>query len=150
MQVQDTGVGMRKEASLRLFEPFYQAQSSSGTGTGLGLYSVRMHSEALGGHCGYLEVPHGKGSIFYFEVPLLCEEDCDAGMTETEAPSRQMAPAVAAASTNSAKWSKADRPLPNASRSSSREGMSHVRVHACVRAYVIVCLLILARACMSA
>jgi len=64
---------MRADAATKLFQPFYQAQKGQGTGTGLGLYSVRLHSEALGGVCGWLPVPaeQGCGSIFYYEIPLI-------------------------------------------------------------------------------
>uniref|UniRef100_A0A6T8LFZ8 histidine kinase n=2 Tax=Hemiselmis andersenii TaxID=464988 RepID=A0A6T8LFZ8_HEMAN len=79
IEVTDTGLGMRKEAANRLFEPFYQAQTGQGQGTGLGLYSVRLHSEALGGQCGYRPVPasQGTGSLFFVETPLVWADGQD-------------------------------------------------------------------------
>lgn len=70
--VQDTGVGIKKSDQIRIFEPFYQAdnmyQHKSG-GTGLGLAIIKGIVEAQGGKI-WVESKIGKGSKFYFTIPL--------------------------------------------------------------------------------
>jgi signal transduction histidine kinase len=65
----DEGIGISEEARERLFQPFKQAQRSTG-GTGLGLYSLLKRMEALGGSCGIRSREDSKqGSIFWFTFP---------------------------------------------------------------------------------
>lgn len=45
--IEDTGIGLSKEARDLLFQPFKQAQRLAG-GTGLGLFSLSKRTEALG------------------------------------------------------------------------------------------------------
>ncbi|MGE9289872.1 MAG: ATP-binding protein, partial [Puniceicoccales bacterium] len=68
----DTGIGIEKEEADRLFAPFSQAnQTIAGRfgGTGLGLVIAKNLSDVLGATV-TLESEAGKGSIFYFSLPL--------------------------------------------------------------------------------
>lgn len=68
--VQDTGVGIAVEDLPRIFERFYKAdRARSGGGTGLGLAIARHLVEAHGGQI-WAESEKGKGSTFYFSVPV--------------------------------------------------------------------------------
>lgn len=68
--VRDTGVGIPSESLTRIFERFYRVDSSrTGSGTGLGLSISRHIVEAHGGNI-WAESEEGRGSIFYFIVPL--------------------------------------------------------------------------------
>ena len=69
-QVSDTGIGIRPEDQVRLFEPFVQVDSDAQhSGTGLGLAISRQYVEVMGGSL-ELESTFGKGSRFYFELDL--------------------------------------------------------------------------------
>jgi CheY-like chemotaxis protein len=67
--VEDSGIGIRHEERMGLFQPFKQAQRRAG-GTGLGLYSISKRVEALGGGCGVCDRRDGaSGSCFWFDFP---------------------------------------------------------------------------------
>jgi PAS domain S-box-containing protein len=73
IRVTDSGIGIRKEDMERIFEPFCQVENTlsrryAGTGLGLGLARnlVEMHGGRLWGESEGL----GKGSSFYFTLPL--------------------------------------------------------------------------------
>ncbi|HZU86023.1 MAG TPA: ATP-binding protein [Anaerolineaceae bacterium] len=69
--VRDTGVGMDAEALPRIFERFYKAdRSRAGGGTGLGLSIARHIIEAHNGRI-WATSEIGKGSTFYFSLPLI-------------------------------------------------------------------------------
>lgn len=68
--VTDTGVGISADALPRIFERFYKTdRARAGGGTGLGLSIARHLVEAHGGRI-WAESVEGKGSTFYFTVPV--------------------------------------------------------------------------------
>src|SRR5690606_30765304 len=71
-EVRDTGIGIAPDKIKSLYEPFVQADSSTTRhygGTGLGLSIVKRLVEMMGGRVG-LKSEVGKGSTFWFELPL--------------------------------------------------------------------------------
>ena len=70
--VKDTGLGIAKNNQDRIFERFYQVDSSytrSAGGVGLGLSLCKEFIELLGGKM-WCESAPGKGSEFHFTLPL--------------------------------------------------------------------------------
>ncbi len=69
--VRDTGVGIPTESLSRIFERFYRVDKSrTGSGTGLGLSISKHIVEAHGGKI-WAESEEGRGSAFYFEIPVV-------------------------------------------------------------------------------
>jgi GAF domain-containing protein len=71
----DTGPGIAVADQSKIFEEFQQADSSitrKKGGTGLGLSIAKRIIEMHGGRI-WVESEHGKGSIFYFTVPVRVE-----------------------------------------------------------------------------
>lgn len=79
VEVTDNGPGVPEELRDRLFTKFYRAERSliSGTrGTGLGLFISKTIIELQNGTIG-IEPDHGKGSTFYFTLPIYDPERDD-------------------------------------------------------------------------
>src|SRR5215813_4531649 len=74
--IQDNGIGVPPASQKRLFEKFFRAENAHTVdteGTGLGLYLVRLIVERLGGRIA-CESEEGRGTIFYFMLPLAAGE----------------------------------------------------------------------------
>lgn len=72
VEISDTGPGIKPEDLPKLFEKFQQLDSPDRRergGTGLGLSICKAIVEAHGGSVG-VNSEHGKGSVFWFELPI--------------------------------------------------------------------------------
>ena len=79
MAVRDTGIGIPKEEQEKIFQRFYQVDSSatrSYRGAGLGLTICKFIVEYHRGRI-WVESEEGKGSTFYFELPKELPKDED-------------------------------------------------------------------------
>src|SRR3989344_1895835 len=75
VEVIDTGKGISEKNQSLLFRKFQQANESllirdTKRGTGLGLYISKLLIEGMGGQIGLESSVEGKGSVFYFILPL--------------------------------------------------------------------------------
>jgi signal transduction histidine kinase len=76
VRVHDDGIGIAEEEKERIFEPFFQVDSSTTRefgGTGLGLSLAKLYVEAHGGNI-WVESEVGKGSTFTVTIPAVAEE----------------------------------------------------------------------------
>jgi signal transduction histidine kinase len=74
VEVADTGLGVSPEHQARIFQPFTQVDMTSTRakgGVGLGLSIVKALVEAHGGEVGVESEGEGKGSTFWFTLPLV-------------------------------------------------------------------------------
>jgi signal transduction histidine kinase/ActR/RegA family two-component response regulator len=100
--VRDTGLGIAAEALGRLFQPFVQADASTTRrfgGTGLGLAICRRLVDAMGGVIG-AESELGRGSTFWFTVPLVAAPDLAPTLPTTAVAARRRALRVLVAEDN--------------------------------------------------
>lgn len=75
--VRDTGIGIARDQQQRVFQTFFQADSSIHRrygGSGLGLAIVKRLVEILGGKIGFYS-EFGQGTEFYFALPLAVKAD---------------------------------------------------------------------------
>jgi PAS domain S-box-containing protein len=82
IEISDSGPGIELEESERLFEPFQQAEKTSGAGLGLGLAICRGLVEAHGGTIRPVSRAPACGATFVVELPT-----CDAPQREQALPS---------------------------------------------------------------
>jgi len=71
--ISDTGIGIAPEHHKRIFERFYQVETSLARqfeGTGLGLSIAKAYVEMLGGKI-WLNSVLGRGTAFYFTIPYI-------------------------------------------------------------------------------
>ncbi len=85
VSVSDNGPGILPEHQSKVFERFYRVNNPltrSTVGSGLGLSITKGHVEAHGGEV-WLESTVGKGSKFYFSLPLHQEERSKQGAVKS-------------------------------------------------------------------
>ncbi len=92
--VSDSGIGIESSKRAHIFEPFVQSDSSTTRrygGTGLGLSICRGFAELMNGQL-WVDSEVGKGSVFYFKVPLKTPQETKplAETSITEARSGQV------------------------------------------------------------
>jgi len=82
-EIHDTGIGISESTLSRLFEPFVQADSATSRcfgGSGLGLSISKKLVELMGGTIGASSIT-GKGSCFWFSLPLTKSESDDPNIS---------------------------------------------------------------------
>jgi signal transduction histidine kinase len=92
-EVEDSGAGIAEEDQERLFLPFEQLDGSAGRargGSGLGLAISMQLVTAMGGRMGVVSEV-GKGSRFWFEVPLRIVTAASPHATEPRGPDPELA-----------------------------------------------------------
>lgn len=70
--VADTGLGIPEGQKAHMFEKFFRVQHDDRknvVGTGLGMYITRQYVIKMGGQV-WFESTHGKGTTFYFSLPV--------------------------------------------------------------------------------
>jgi CheY-like chemotaxis protein/HPt (histidine-containing phosphotransfer) domain-containing protein len=87
-EVRDTGVGIPESVGSRIFDEFLQVDNSASRkhgGAGLGLSICKKLVELLEGSIGY-ESQEGKGSLFWFMVPMQRIADASVNRGGAELP----------------------------------------------------------------
>ena len=74
VEIKDTGMGIPEDKLQMIFDEFYQVEGGKHGGTGLGLAIAKRLVEEHGGNI-WVESQLGKGSTFYFALPLSVELD---------------------------------------------------------------------------
>ncbi len=87
IEVRDTGVGIASDKLPLLFSPFERIDQKHGaiSGVGIGLHITKQLVEAMGGTVGVDSEP-GKGSTFWFELPLAEQADESTAVPVTSQP----------------------------------------------------------------
>lgn len=89
--IADTGLGIPEDQKAHMFEKFFRVQNRDRAtipGTGLGMHITKRYIEAMGGQV-WFESEHGKGTTFYFSLPL-----ASTPAPKVVAPALSPAPAV--------------------------------------------------------
>jgi signal transduction histidine kinase len=73
-EIKDTGMGIPEDKIQMIFDEFYQVESGKHGGTGLGLAIAKGLVEEHGGNI-WVESQLGRGSTFYFTLPLSAENE---------------------------------------------------------------------------
>ena len=74
LKITDTGMGIPEDKLQMIFDEFYQVEVGKHGGTGLGLAIAKRLVEEHGGNI-WVESQLGKGSTFYFTLPLAAEDE---------------------------------------------------------------------------
>ena len=74
VEIKDTGMGIPEDKLQMIFDEFYQVEGGKHGGTGLGLAIAKRLVEEHGGNI-WVESQLGKGSTFYFTLPLSVENE---------------------------------------------------------------------------
>jgi signal transduction histidine kinase len=74
LEIRDTGMGIPEDKLQMIFDEFYQVEGGKHGGTGLGLAIAKRLVEEQGGSI-WVESQSGKGSTFYFTLPLSAENE---------------------------------------------------------------------------
>ena len=74
LKITDTGMGIPEDKLQMIFDEFYQVEGGKHGGTGLGLAIAKRLVEEHGGNI-WVESQLGKGSTFYFTLPLAAEDE---------------------------------------------------------------------------
>jgi signal transduction histidine kinase len=74
LKIRDTGMGIPEDKLQLIFDEFYQVEGGKYGGTGLGLAIAKRLVEEHGGNI-WVESQLGKGSTFYFSIPLSVENE---------------------------------------------------------------------------
>lgn len=100
VQVTDTGIGLTEDEQNKIFQPFYQADSSLSRkfgGTGLGLYLSRKLAQALGGDVHLVRSEPNKETVFGMSILLelvdsVGNKNADSLVSELEARDKRVEP----------------------------------------------------------
>jgi len=84
-EVEDTGIGINEKQQQAIFSPFEQVADTkvAEAGTGLGLSICKQFVELMDGEIGLSSIP-GKGSVFFFEIPVNSPNSSGEIFTEKE------------------------------------------------------------------
>lgn len=88
LNIQDTGIGIKKEHLKHIFDEFRQADSGTARkygGTGLGLSIAKKYAELLGGYI-KVESEENKGSIFSIILPIHSDGNIDTKPKDSGEP----------------------------------------------------------------
>lgn len=98
-EVIDTGIGIPAEERKNIFKRFYQVKREAGKieGTGLGLSIAREIVRLHGGRLDF-ESEVGKGSRFYFTLPVAPKKKREKSLTPSSAPASSSSSSAGAAS----------------------------------------------------